>query len=110
MAKRSCRDFFCNFWKVARGIFGNISKIRGVFLKIHGLRLDYKKIEGPFCKFPGIIDFQIYFSMEKSRWTQSMAHGPAQGTVHGGPTTMAGHRARWSSAEQLLRGTVAHWR
>jgi hypothetical protein len=39
-----------------------------------------------------------------------MTHGPAQGAVHGGPTTVAGHRARWSSAERLLRGTVAHRR
>jgi hypothetical protein len=39
-----------------------------------------------------------------------MAHGPAQGTVHGGPTTMANHRARWSSAERPLRGTVARLR
>jgi hypothetical protein len=30
MVKRSCGDFFCNFWKVARGIFGNISKTRGL--------------------------------------------------------------------------------
>jgi hypothetical protein len=36
-----------------------------------------------------------------------MAHGPAQGTVHGGPTTMASHRTQQSSAEWPLRGTAA---
>jgi hypothetical protein len=30
-------------------------------LKIRGLRLDYKETEGPLCKFPGIINFRIYF-------------------------------------------------
>jgi hypothetical protein len=28
--KKKLRGFFCNFWKVARGIFGNISKTRGL--------------------------------------------------------------------------------
>jgi hypothetical protein len=36
-----------------------------------------------------------------------MAHGLAQGVVHGGPTTMAGHRAQWSSAEWPLRGSAS---
>jgi hypothetical protein len=54
---------FCNFWEVARGIFGNILKTR-VFLKICGLQVDYNETEGPLHKFPEIIDFQIYFSIE----------------------------------------------
>jgi hypothetical protein len=36
-----------------------------------------------------------------------MAHGPAQGMVHGGPTTMAGHRAQWSTAEWPLQAVAA---
>jgi hypothetical protein len=36
-----------------------------------------------------------------------MAHGPAQGVVHSGPTTMAGHRARWSLAMRPLWDMVA---
>jgi hypothetical protein len=77
MAKRSCGDFFVISGKWL-GVFLEIfRKSGGVFLKIRVLQLDYKEIEGPLCKFPRIIDFQIYFSMEKSRWTQSMAHGPA---------------------------------
>jgi hypothetical protein len=28
--EKKLRGFFCNFWKVARGIFGNISKTRGL--------------------------------------------------------------------------------
>jgi hypothetical protein len=36
-----------------------------------------------------------------------MVHGPLRGVVRGGPTTMAGHRAQWSSTEWPLRGAVA---
>jgi hypothetical protein len=41
-----------------------------------------------------------------------MAHGPTHGMVHGGPTTLAGHRPQQSSAERPLRGTAARrrWR
>jgi hypothetical protein len=39
-----------------------------------------------------------------------MAHGPVQGIVHGGPTTMASHRAQRSLVERSLRSTVAHQR
>jgi hypothetical protein len=33
-------------------------------MEIHGPRLDYKETKGPLCKFLGILDFQIYFSIE----------------------------------------------
>jgi hypothetical protein len=36
-----------------------------------------------------------------------MAHGLAHGAVHGGLTTMAGHRAQWNSAKWPLRGAAA---
>jgi hypothetical protein len=43
----------------------------------------------------------------KMAWTRSMAHGSAQGVVHGEPTTMASHRAQRSSAEWPLQGAAA---
>jgi hypothetical protein len=43
------------------GVYLEIFFKPGVFLEIWGLRLDYKDTEGPLCKFPRIIDFQIYF-------------------------------------------------
>jgi hypothetical protein len=53
--EKKLRGPFCNFWEVARGIFGNISK--GSSQNFCGLRLDYKETKGPLCKFPEIIDF-----------------------------------------------------
>jgi hypothetical protein len=35
---------FCNFWEVARGIFGIIFENQGVFLKIAGLQLDFEQV------------------------------------------------------------------
>jgi hypothetical protein len=63
MMKRSCGDFF----EISRkwlGVFLEIFQKLGVFLKICGLWVDYKETDGPLCKFPEIIDFWIYFSME----------------------------------------------
>jgi hypothetical protein len=36
-----------------------------------------------------------------------MAHGPLRGVVHGGPTTIAGHRAQGISTGWPLRGAAA---
>jgi hypothetical protein len=76
---------------VARGILEYFKK-QGSSQKFCGLRLDYKEAEGPLCKFPGIIDFWIYFSMENlvdwvhSAWTESTVHGPGSAArVHHGP-------------------------
>jgi hypothetical protein len=55
--EKKLRGFFCNFWEVARGIFGIIFENQGVFLKIHGLRLDYKETKWPLCKTAGIFWF-----------------------------------------------------
>jgi hypothetical protein len=51
MTKRSCEDFFCNFWKVARGIFGNISKTRGLLRILVDCGLITKKSGGFFAKW-----------------------------------------------------------
>jgi hypothetical protein len=46
-----------NFWKVYRAIFGITFENQGVFLKIHGLQLDYKETKGLVCKMAGIFWF-----------------------------------------------------
>jgi hypothetical protein len=43
--EKKLRGPFCNFWEVAKGIFGNISKRSSQ--KFCVLRLDYKETEGP---------------------------------------------------------------
>jgi hypothetical protein len=53
MVKRSCGDFFCNFWKVARGIFENISKTRGLLEIFVDCGLITKKLRGLFANFSG---------------------------------------------------------
>jgi hypothetical protein len=45
--------FFCNFWKVARGIFGNISKTRGLLRIFVYCGLITKIPRGLFANFPG---------------------------------------------------------
>jgi hypothetical protein len=45
--------FFCNFWKVASGIFGNISKTRGLLGIFVDCGLITKKPRGIFANFPG---------------------------------------------------------
>jgi hypothetical protein len=80
---------------VARGIFGNILKTRVVVGNFGVCGLICGKCRGLFIKLAGIFFWGNYFPKEMS-WTMSMAHGPAQGVVHGGPTTMASHRAQWS--------------
>jgi hypothetical protein len=51
--EKKLRGFFWNFWKVARSIFGNISKTRGLL----GISVDYslitKKPRGLFANLPG---------------------------------------------------------
>jgi hypothetical protein len=81
MAKRIYRDLFGIFGKWL-GAFLEIFQKPGSSRNCRGLRLDYKEIEGPLCKFPGIIDFQIYFSTENpvdrvhSAWTGRCSLGP----------------------------------
>jgi hypothetical protein len=60
-------------------------------LKIHGLWL-YKVTEGPLCKFPGTINFQIYFCTENN---VSLVHGSwTTGTpVHHGPASIVSRRS-----------------
>jgi hypothetical protein len=53
MAKRSCGDFFWNFWKVPRGIFGNILKTRGLLRIFVDCGLITKKSRGLFTNFSG---------------------------------------------------------
>jgi hypothetical protein len=60
MLKRSYRELFGISGKWL-GVFLEIFQKSGGLLKISGLWLDYKEMEGPLCKFPGIIDFWIYF-------------------------------------------------
>jgi hypothetical protein len=45
---------------VARGIFGNISKTKGLLGNFGDCGLITKK-PGPLCEILGIIDFWIYF-------------------------------------------------
>jgi hypothetical protein len=92
---------------VARAIFGIIFKNQGVFLKIHGLRLDYKETKGPLCKMVGIFWFQIYFSIGNhmdsvhGSWTSASA-------VHGGHRIEAVVVALWSSCYRPVQATAAH--
>jgi hypothetical protein len=60
-----------------------------------GLILD--KDRGLFAKWLAFFGFRFIFN-RKMAWTRSTGHGPAQGTVHGGPTTMDGHGAPQSLA------------
>jgi hypothetical protein len=89
---------------VARSIFGNISKTRGLL----GISVDYslitKKPRGLFANLPGF-GFQIYFSMEKLRWTQSMAHGTSAGR---GRRWTDHHGQPWSSPELGLAAAPSH--
>jgi hypothetical protein len=43
----------CNFWKVARGIFGNIFETQGSSWKFGDCGLIKKKPRGLFANFPG---------------------------------------------------------
>jgi hypothetical protein len=54
MAKRSYRDLFGIFGKWLGLYLELFLKIRGVFLKIHGLRLDYKETKGTLYNMAGI--------------------------------------------------------
>jgi hypothetical protein len=36
----------CNFWKVARGIFGNIFEFQGSGWNFSGLWLDFRQVQG----------------------------------------------------------------
>jgi hypothetical protein len=110
MTKRSCGDFFVISRKWL-GVFLEIfRKSGGIFLKIHGLQLDYKEVKEPLCKFLGIIDFWIYFSMENqgglSPWLMDQCR--AQSTVDRPPwlaTKLDGARLSGrSGARWLARG------
>jgi hypothetical protein len=82
MAKRSCGDLFVISRKWL-GVFLKYFKNQGSSQNFCGLQLNYKETEGPLCKFPGIIDFQIYFSIENhgglNPWL--MDQGRARSTV-----------------------------
>jgi hypothetical protein len=78
---------------VSRGIFENILKTRGLLGNFGDCSLICGKCRGLFTKLAGIFGWGIIFQ-KKMSWIRSMAHGPAQGAVHGAPTTMAGHRAQ----------------
>jgi hypothetical protein len=49
----------------ARDPSGIIFQILGASLRNYGLWVNFKKTEGHLCKIPEIIDFQIYFGIEK---------------------------------------------
>jgi hypothetical protein len=60
--KKKLRRPFCT--RKWLGVFLKYFKNQGSSQNFCGLQLNYKETEGPLCKFPGIIDFQIYFSIE----------------------------------------------
>jgi hypothetical protein len=51
--EKKLRGPFCNFWEVARGIFGNILKIRGLLRIFMNYGLITKKPRGLFANFLG---------------------------------------------------------
>jgi hypothetical protein len=57
MVKRTYRDLFGISGKWLVLYLELFLKIRGVSLKIHGLRLDYIETKGPLCKMAGIFWF-----------------------------------------------------
>jgi hypothetical protein len=62
--EKKLRGFFFVISGKWLGVFLEIFQKPGVFPEFLGLQLDYKETEGALCKFPRIIDFWIYFSME----------------------------------------------
>jgi hypothetical protein len=93
---------FCNFWEVAKGIFWKYFENQGSSHNFCGLWLEYKETEGPLCKFSGIIDFWIYFSIgnhgglspwlmdqRMARWTDH--HGWPQSSMELGRAATLGH-------------------
>jgi hypothetical protein len=95
------------FLEVARAIFGTIFKNQGVFLKMHGLWLDYKETKGPLCKMAGIFWFQIYFSIG-NRMDRVHGSWTSVGAVHSGHRIEVVVVAHWSSRSRQVWATAAH--
>jgi hypothetical protein len=88
----------------------------GVFPEFLGLQLDYKETEGALCKFPGIIDFWIYFSMENhdrlSPWLMDQCR--ARSTVDRPPWPATELDGAWPSGRSEAwcltgGGTTGRW-
>jgi hypothetical protein len=92
---------------VARAIFEIIFENQGVFMKINGLRLDYKETKGPLCKMVKIFWFQIYFTIGNH---MDRFHGSWTSTdsVHGGHRIEAVVVAHRSSCSRPVQATTAH--
>jgi hypothetical protein len=86
----------CNFRKLARTNLEFIFKNWGSSWNFVDCGLIMDKDGGLFAKRLAFAGFRFIFQW-KTTWTQSITHGPVQGAVQGGPTTMAGHGALRSS-------------
>jgi hypothetical protein len=60
----------------ARNIFGIIFQILGAFMKIGGLRVDTREVQGPFCKVTGIKEYPDLIFNGKFRGPSPLCGGP----------------------------------
>jgi hypothetical protein len=107
MAKRSCGDLFVISGKCL-GVFLEIFRKPGVFLKICGPQVDFAERQGANCKIGGDFLVSDLFSNGKLPCTQPMAHDPRVELVHGGHKIEAAVVAHRSSCSRSVRSTAAH--
>jgi hypothetical protein len=97
----------------ARDLFGIIFQIPGAFMKIGGLRVDTREVQGPFCKVVGIKEFLDLTFNIKFCGPSPRCGGARAAPVHGGPRTsprrrLTGERLEWRPRAWNLTVVSAH--
>jgi hypothetical protein len=77
--EKNFRDLFV-ISKKWLGLIWNYFSNSRAFMKIGGLRVDTREVQGPFCKVAGIKEFRDLIYNEKNLWTESTVRWTVGGT------------------------------